>query len=125
MKKLALIARVLVGLVFVVFGANYFLGFLPLPEGTEASRAFGAALARTDYMWPLIKVTEIAAGLMVLTGIWVPLGLVLLAPIVVNIAFYNVLLDPAGMPMGIALVVLMLLLAMAYRESFRGLFRIG
>ncbi len=125
MKKLALLARVLVGLVFVVFGANYFLGFLPMPEGTAEGQAFGAALAETGYMWPVIKVVEIAGGLMVLTGIWAPLGLVLLAPIVVNIALYNALLDPSGLPMGIGLVVLMLLLALHYKDSFRGLVRVG
>lgn len=125
MKKLALVARVLLGLVFVVFGANYFLGFLELPEGTPESRAFGAALADTGYMWPLVKVTEIVGGLLVLSGVWVPLGLVILAPVVVNIAFHNVVLDPSGMPLGIGLVALTLVVALAYRDAFRGLFRVG
>ena len=124
-RHLALVGRILLGLVFAVFGANGFLEFLPLPEGTRASRDFGAALAETGYMWPLIKGTEVVGGLMLLTGVWVPLGLVVLAPVTVNIVLWNALLDPDGLPLGIGLAVFHLALAWAYRDAFRALFRIG
>ncbi|MEO0650988.1 MAG: DoxX family membrane protein [Planctomycetota bacterium] len=123
--RLALAGRILLGLVFAVFGANGFVEVLPEPDGTSASRGFGRALGDTGYMWPLIKGTEVAGGLMLLTGVWVPLGLVVLAPVTVNIVLWNALLDPSGLPVGVAVGVLHLLLAWAYRDAFRGLFRVG
>ena len=124
-SRLTLALRVLVGLVFVLFGANYFVEFLPKPEGTAATRGFGRALAETGYMWPLIKGTEIAAGMLLLTGIWVPLGLVVLAPLVVNIALWNVLLDPSGVGIAIGVTLPYLALVWAYRDAYRGMFRVG
>jgi uncharacterized membrane protein YphA (DoxX/SURF4 family) len=124
-SKWTLVLRVLLGLVFAVFGANGFLEFMATPEGTAASRELGRAFAESGYLWPLVKGTELAGGLLLLTGIWVPVGLVVLAPVTVNIALWNVLLDPGGMGIGLALTALHLLLAWGYRDAFRPLFRVG
>lgn len=125
MPRYVLFARVLVGLAFTVFGANHLVEILPEPDGTAEGRAFSEALADTGYMWELVKGTELVGGLLVLSGIWVPLGLLLLAPVVVNILAFNLALDPEGLPIGGALAALVLLLAWGYRESFRPLFRVG
>jgi uncharacterized membrane protein YphA (DoxX/SURF4 family) len=114
------IARVFLGLVFTVFGLNGFLGFLPPPEPTAAGGAFLGALFASGYMFPLIKGTEIAAGLLLLSGRFVPLALTLLAPITINILAYHLFLDP-GLGLPLTLIAVQLYLAYAYRESFRPL----
>ncbi len=121
MRHAVLIARVLLGLIFVVFGANYFFNFLPQPPMNEQAGAFIGALIASGYLFPFMKIVDIAAGIMLLAGRFVPLALVLLAPIVLNILFFHVFLDSSGMPMTILIVVLELFLAWAYRGAFRGI----
>ncbi len=120
MSKAVLIARILLGLIFVVFSANYFLGLFELPPPNDAAMAFMGALADTGYMMPLVKILELVPGLMLLAGFGVPLALVLLAPIVVNIVLVHVFLDTGGLPMAIIILVLQVFLAWAYRDSFKG-----
>ena len=118
MQKAVPIARILLGLIFVVFSANYVLKFIPV-ETNEAGGAFLGALSATGYMLPTVKLVEFAAGVMLLAGVLVPLALLLLAPIVVNITFFHLFLDPAGMPVTILVLVLQIFLAWSYRGSFR------
>ena len=87
-------ARIFLGLIFFVFGLNGFLQFMPQPPQPEAAGAFIGALAATGYMFPLIKGTEVVAGLLLLSGRFVPLALTLLAPIIVNIALFHTVLAP-------------------------------
>jgi uncharacterized membrane protein YphA (DoxX/SURF4 family) len=89
------VARILLGLVFLVFGLNYFVPFLPTPPMEGPAAAFAGALFATGYMFPLIKGIEVLAGALLLAGRFVPLALLLLAPIVVNIAAFHVFLTPA------------------------------
>ena len=119
MHKAVLAARIILGLIFVVFSANYVLKFIPI-EANDAAMAFMGGLGSASYMWPLIKITEFVGGAMVLVGKCVPLGLTLLAPIVVNIVLLHVFLDTAGLPMSIIILVLQVFLAWAYRDSFKG-----
>ncbi|MFK7990022.1 MAG: DoxX family protein [Sandaracinaceae bacterium] len=116
-------ARILFGLIFFVFGLNGFLNFLPQPEVGAEAGSFLGALAATGYMFPLIKGTEVVAGLMLLSNRFVPLALVLLAPVVVNIVLFHAVLDPAGMVVPLAVLAIELGLAWAYRDSFRGVLR--
>ena len=117
-SKLPTAARLFLGLVFTVFGLNGFLGFLPMPEPTPEGGAFLGALAATGYMFPFIKGTEVVAGVLLLSGRFVPLALTLLAPVAVNILAYHIALDPApGMPL--AIIAAEIYLAYAYRDSFR------
>lgn len=123
MKNAILVARILLGAIFVLFGINYFVPFLPMPESSPEAGAFFGALVGTGYMMPLIKITEIVGGAMLLLGAWVPLGLILLAPIVVNILAFHVFLDPAGLPLTILVVALQVFLARAYWSSFAGVLK--
>lgn len=119
MKRVVLVARLFLGLIFTVFSANYVLHFLPDPEMNQAAGQFMGALAATGYMLPAIKAVEFAAGAMLLSGVLVPLALTLLAPIIVNIVLFHVVLDMAGLPVGLLVLVLEIFLAWAYRDSFR------
>jgi uncharacterized membrane protein YphA (DoxX/SURF4 family) len=119
-RHAALVARLLLGLVFLVFGLNGFFHFLPMPPLADRPGAFMGALAATGYMFPLIKGTEVVAGALLLAGRFVPLALLLLAPVVVNIAAFHVFLTPGEVGMSLVLVALTAFLGWAYRGSFRG-----
>jgi hypothetical protein len=113
-------ARLVLGLAFAVFGLNGFLHFLPTPSGTpEAALAFGGALARTGYMFPLIKGTEVVVGALLLSNLFVPLSLALIAPVIVNIVAFHAALAPSGVGLGLVLLALELYLAWTYRAAFR------
>jgi uncharacterized membrane protein YphA (DoxX/SURF4 family) len=116
-----LAARILLGLIFFVFGLNGFLQFLPMPQPSPAAGAFLGALAGTGYMFPLIKGVEVLSGVLLLTNRAVPLALVLLAPIAINIAAYHVFIEP-GIGMVLLIGVLMGYLAYVHREHFAPLF---
>ena len=112
-------ARILLGLVFFVFGLNGFLHLGPQPPPPPAGAAFLGGLTAAGYMLPLIKGTEVVAGALLLSNRFVPLALTLLAPIVVNIAAYHLLLD-FNPVMPVVLVALLGFLAWSYRANFRG-----
>lgn len=117
--KLPTVARLFLGLVFTVFGLNGFLNFLPMPQIPEAAGAFLGALGATGYMFPLIKATEVVAGVLLLSNRFVPLALTLLAPVVVNIALFHAVLDaPQSMVMPVILVAALAYLGRAYRAAF-------
>ena len=118
MSKLPTAARLFLGLAFTVFGLNGFLHFLPMPPMSGEPAAFMGALAATGYMFPLIKGTEVVAGLLLLGNRLVPLALTLLAPILVNIVAFHVLLARGGVGLPLALLSAELFLAYAYRHAF-------
>lgn len=111
-------ARVLLGLTFVVFGLNGFFQFLPQPPMPDSAGAFVGALVASGYFFPMLKSLEVAAGLALLSGRFVPLALTVLAPVVVNIALFHIFLAPAA-PMVVFLLATEIYLAWAYRGSFR------
>jgi len=119
-RKAPAIARIFLGALFLLFGLNGFLHFLPMPPAPEKAGAFLGALAATGYMFPLIKGTEVVAGLLLLSGRFVPLALTLLAPVVVNIVAYHAVLAPEGVAFPIVLAAVGLYLAYGYRGAFKG-----
>jgi uncharacterized membrane protein YphA (DoxX/SURF4 family) len=123
MSKLPLIARLLLGLLFLVFGLNGFLNFMPAPPPMpEAAGAFAGALAATGYMFPLIKGIEVLVGILLLSNKFVPLALILLAPVSVNIFLFHAVLAPAGMALPVIIVLLHVFLGWANKASFKPLF---
>ena len=114
-------ARLLLGLIFFVFGLNGFLNFLPVPQPQGDAAQFMGGLAASGYFFPLLKITEIAVGAALLANRFVPLALVVLAPITVNILGYHGALDPAGMALPLVILVAQLVVAWHFRASFRGL----
>lgn len=122
MKIAAIIARVLLGLIFVVFGVNIFLNFIPMPppDASTPAGAFTIALYSTGYLHA-IKIFEIVGGLLLLSGRFIPLGLTLLGPVIVNILFCDIFLTKAFNPVGALVAVLALFLLWVYRGAFAGL----
>jgi uncharacterized membrane protein YphA (DoxX/SURF4 family) len=118
-SKLVVAARTLLGLVFAVFGLNFFLHFIPQPPMPPAAGAFAGAMFATGYIFILLKVVEVASGLLLLVGRFVPLALALLAPIVVNIVFFHAFLAPAGIVVPLVVLALEVYLAWAYRGVYR------
>src|SRR5881394_1236181 len=101
MKITTIIARSLLGLIFVVFGSNMFLHFIPMPPPPEGlARDFMTALFVSRYLY-LVGALEVVGGLLLFTGRWMPLGLTLVGPVIVNIVCFHVLMAPAGLPMAI------------------------
>lgn len=123
MKFAVIGARVLLGLIFFVFGLHGFFqfSFISTPEMSEAGGSFMGALMGTGYFMKVVKAVEVTAGLMILTGRFLPLGLILLAPVTVNILLFHSFLDPAGVGMAIFIVAMQLFLAWSYRDAYSGI----
>jgi uncharacterized membrane protein YphA (DoxX/SURF4 family) len=124
-RKLPTIGRVGLGLIFGVMGANKLLHFLPQPPISGPPAEFFGALFATGYMLPLIAMTEIVAGLMLLSGRFVPLGLTLLAPVLVNILGFHTFLAHGGLGLPVSLLAIELYLAWAYRDAFAPMLRMS
>jgi hypothetical protein len=123
MKTATIVARSLLGLIFVVFGSNMFLHFIPMPPPPEGpARNFMTALYMSHYLY-VIGGFQVAGGLLLLTGRWAPLGLTLLGPVIVNILSFHVLMAPAGLPMATVVSALALFLVWSYRQNFAELVR--
>ncbi len=115
--------RILTGVVFVLTGLNGFLNFMPMPEGPERAAAFLGALAQTGYFFPMLKVFELLAGVLLLCNRLVPLAATLLAPIVISIFAYHVFLAPGSMLiLAGVLAVCEFIMAFGYRRYFAPLF---
>jgi putative oxidoreductase len=124
MKVIATIARVLVGLVFVVFGLNIFLQFLhqpPPPSG--AAGDFAKALFVSHDLYA-VGALQVIGGALLLAGRFVPLGLTLLGPVIVNILLFHILLNPTGLPIALVVAVLALVVLWHHRASFAGLVKL-
>ena len=121
MKIATIISRVLLGLIFVTFGLNMFLNFIPMPPPPEGpAREFMTALFMSHYLY-VVGALQVVGGLILLSGRWMPLGLTLLGPVIVNIVCFHVLMAPAGLPMAIVVSLLALFLLWRYREHFASL----
>src|SRR4029077_89600 len=121
MKIVTLIARILLGLVFLVFGLNGFLSFLntgPAPTGLAGQ--FLGALILSHYYW-VVAALQIAGGALLLVNRFVPLALVLLGPIIVNIICFHVFLNPIGAVPAAAVTVLWLIVFYWNRQHFSGI----
>ncbi len=123
MRHLPTAARLLLGLGFTAFALNYFFPFLPAqsPPPPEALGFLGV-FAGSGFL-TLVKVIELGAGLLLLSNLFVPLALTLLAPILVGITAFHVLLAPAGLALVVVLLALELSLAWAYRAAFAPMLR--
>ena len=117
------IARTVLGLAFVVFAANYFVPFLPPPGAPPpAAAGFLGAFVSSGFLG-FVKAIELATGLLLLSNRFVPLALTLLAPILVGITTFHILLEPAGLAIPLVLVALELVVAWSYRSAFAPMLR--
>src|SRR5438552_18449317 len=123
MKYAIIIARVLLGLVFAVFGSNAFLHFIPMPPMQGQAGEFIGALVSSGYIY-VIALLQVVGGLLLLIGArFVPLGLTLLGPVIVNIMLYHIFLDQSGLAMACIISILALFLLWVYRYKFPAIFQ--
>jgi uncharacterized membrane protein YphA (DoxX/SURF4 family) len=121
MKIATTSVRSLLGLIFVVFGLNIFLHFIPIPPRPEGpARDFMTALTASHYIY-VVGALEFVGGVLLLSGRFAPLGLTLLGPVIVNILCVHIFLDRSGVPMAIVISVFALFLVWRYRNNFAGL----
>lgn len=124
MKVARTIVRLLFGLAWITFGLNGFLDFIPKPvEEAPPQRAvdFFNGLMGSGYMMQLISGTQLLAGILIASGFFVPLGLTILAPVLVNIVAFHLFAKPKGIEPGLVAVALELFLVFAYRKAFTGI----
>src|SRR5882724_6444921 len=123
MRIIAPVARILLGCVFIFFGLNIFLQFLHMPPPPSGPAGdFAMALFVSHYIY-VVGALQIVGGLLCLAGRFVPLGLTLLGPVIVNILLFHLLLSPAGLPMAIIVSVLALIVLWQHRAAFAGLLK--
>lgn len=125
--KTTVAARILLGLIFFASGIMGLLNLVPPPPDLpESLQAFTAGLMASGYFMPFLKATEILCGLLLLSGWFVPLALVILAPIVINIFFVHLLMAPEGLVLATVLGALLVYLAFfaePYASVIKQLFR--
>jgi len=120
MKIVSSIARVVLGLIFVVFGLNGFLQFIPMPAPTGIAGQFAGALFLSHYLVVIMLLQALGGGLLIANR-FVPLALTLLGPVIANIFFFHAFMDPSGLPRAVFVIVLWLLVAYSVRSAFAGL----
>src|ERR1700752_208672 len=121
MKTAPVIARYLAGVIFLVFGLNGFLHFIPFPPPPGIAGQFMGALYVSHYLW-LIFAFQVIAGVLLLVNRYVPLAVALLAPVIVNILTFHVTMAPSGLPLALFVAALWALVFVDVQPAFAGLF---
>jgi len=122
MKTGSTIARYLAGVIFLVFGLNGFLHFIPLPPPSGVAGQFMGALFVSHYL-TLIFALQVIGAVLLLANRYVPLALAILAPVIVNIVSFHALMAPNGLPLALFVTVLWALVFVHVRSAFTGLFQ--
>jgi len=124
MKIAVVIARVLLGLIFVVFGLNIYFNFIPSPPMSGDVGTLMGLMFKHGW-FTFYGILYLVGGLLLLIGRFVPIGLVLLGPIIVNVLLFHLTFNPSGIGPGLLVTVLEIFLIYAYREHFKALFTSG
>ena len=123
MKWAVIVVRSLMGLLFLFASVTYLFKLITPPPLTGAMKTFNDGLLASVYLMPTVKVIELLCGLAFVTGRFVPLAAVLIAPIIVNILGVHLFLGPEGLPVAVFLVLANAFLAWHHRDSYKPLFR--
>jgi putative oxidoreductase len=121
MRIVMVIVRTLMGLLFIFGSVVYFFNLIQPPPMEGAIKTFNEGLAASGYFFTLLKLTELICGLLLVTGYFVPLALVVLSPIIINILMVHLFLDRSGLPVAIFLVLANSFIAYFYRDAFKHL----
>ena len=122
MKILTIIARILLGLAFTIFGLNFFLNFIPQPPPPPGLAGDYAKVMAASHYFYAIGAMQLLSGLLLLIGRFVPLALTILAAILFNIWAFHLLMAPAGFGPAVIATILWAFLVWQYRERFAGIF---
>lgn len=124
MKIVTLISRIVLGLLYLVFGLDYFLHFIPYqpPVHEGAAGIFKAGLYATGYFYPMQKTIQVLGGLSLLTNRYAPLSAVVLFPISLNVFLFHTVLVPSGWLMGVLLLLPNLLLGAGWWKYYKSIF---
>lgn len=119
------VTRSLLGLIYLFFGLNFFLHYLPTPPPPAqpgAAESFLSGLFQAGYFFPMVKGLEVLLGGFLLLNFLTPLSLIVLAPISLNILLFHLFLAPANVSIAILIVVLHVFLFWAYRKNYQSIF---
>jgi putative oxidoreductase len=122
MRTASTIARYLASIIFLVFGLNGFLHFIPFPPPSGVAGQFMGALSASHYLW-VIFAFQVVAAILLLANRYVPLAVAVLAPVIVNILVFHALMAPSGLPLALFVAVLWALIFVGVRQAFTGLFQ--
>ena len=123
MNKAVIICRVLLGVMFAVFGLNGFLHFIPQPPPPPGLLAdFYRVMTESHYLGPVFAV-QLIAGILFLVNRYVILALLIIAPVIVNILIFHIMLLPSGIAPGALATILWLIVAYRYRAFFVSIFQ--
>jgi len=120
MKIASTIARYLLGLIFLTFGLNGFLNFIPMPPPTGVAGQFFGALF-VSHFYVVIFALQAVPAVLLLANRYVPLALTILGAIIVNILGFHIFMAPAGLPLAVVVTILWLLTASPVRSAFTGI----
>jgi putative oxidoreductase len=121
MKIAVLIARILLGLIFVFFGLNGLLHFLPSPPIPGVAGQFVGALFASHYV-VVVSGLQVIGGILLLSGRYIPLALTILGPIIVNILLFHATMAPSSIGPGLVVTVLWFIVFAGVRQAFAGIF---
>ncbi len=122
MRTVSLIAQYLEGVIFLVFGLNGFLNFIPLPPPAGIAGQFMGAMYVSHFLW-VIFAFQVVTAILLLVNRYVPLAVAVLAPVIVNILCFHALMAPSGLPLALFVAVLWALIFVRVRPAFAGLFQ--
>ena len=123
MKIATIVSQIILGFIYLVFGLDYFLHFIPYqPNHTGRVAAFKAGLLGVGYFYPMLKSIQIISGISLLVNQYAPFFAVVVFPISLNVFLYHTILVPSGWLMGVLLYVPNLFLGYAYRKYYNGMF---
>src|ERR1700744_3689391 len=121
MRTVSTIARFLAGVIFLVFGLNGFLNFIPMPPPGGIAGQFMGALYASHYLW-VIFAFQVVAAILLLVNRYVPLAVAVLAPVIVNILVFHALMAPSGLPLALFVAILWALIFVGVRPALAALF---
>lgn len=113
--------RSALGLIYVFFGLNFFLHFLPMPPPPAqpgAAEGFMGGLFQAGYFFPMVKGLEVLLGSFLILNFFTPLSLIILAPISLNILLFHAFLAPGNVAVSLLIVLLHIYLFWAYKKSY-------
>lgn len=122
MKVSIIIVRILIGIFMLFASITYFFHLVPEPIFTGNMKTFNEGLSASKYLMPLAKSVELIAGLTIISGKFIKIGVVILVPVSLNILLINIFLMPEGIPIAAFLFLGNLFLIYSNWNSYKHLF---